>query len=300
MLGFKKKKSVVVLKRTRKGECGGTDATLDKSAPKTIVSEEMTLFDVTSALHGDGALGYVSAFAAPAGEGTFLFLETGESFQRRAEKSASWALVKADVFPALARLARECELAKQNGYHSKTHGLPENFGGSVRIEYKSGERISYSDNQTPILTLEEGEKIASLFREAMAGEKVALPDAGSLVEIRFAEERENGAFTHAHLTINADGTATNKKSSRFDDPTVYESEKDVDAKSVAAIRRSIADTGLLAWAALPANGYGFSADKSLTFVFANGSEITVRDDRLVPDQLRRGFFNVELEMTTKN
>lgn len=311
MFGSKKKKErgVIVLKQTREGECGGTDATLDKNAPKQIVSEDMILFDVTSAL-GDGIgerpgrganeLGYVSAFAAPVRGGTFLFLETGEHFQRRAGKDRAWAQVRADVFPALVRLVRQYDLAASNGRHSQTHGLPENFGGSVRIEYGSGETISYSDNQTPVLRREAGEEIAALFRGAMAGERVALPDLCSLTEIRFAEERENGGFTRAVLTIAPDGTATNRKRSRYDGAEVYESENKVDAATVDAIKRNVEETGLLAWSTLPASKFNFEREKSLVFVFSDGGEIAVPGNRLVPSQIQNGFFNVELELTTKN
>ena len=95
---------VVILKKTELGMCGGTDASQEKKAQKEILSEYMILFDVTSALsHGyipiEGKrnsvekLGYVSAFAAPAGNGIFLFLEKGDSFQKRAQKTRSWAYV---------------------------------------------------------------------------------------------------------------------------------------------------------------------------------------------------------------
>ena len=103
---------VVILKKTEPGMCGGTDASQDTKAPKEILSEDMILFDVTSALSrgyipSEGKrnsvekLGYVSAFAAPVSNGTFLFFEKGDSFQKRAQKTRSWAYVKEDVFPSL-------------------------------------------------------------------------------------------------------------------------------------------------------------------------------------------------------
>ena len=63
---------IIILKSTRPLECGGTDAYQQKNAPKTIASEEMTLFDATSsfntlAVDADERLDYVSAFAAPCG-----------------------------------------------------------------------------------------------------------------------------------------------------------------------------------------------------------------------------------------
>ena len=214
--------------------CGGTDATQDTKAPKTISSEEMILFDATSALNkgqvspdnrNRESLGYVSAFAASAGEGCFLFLETGECFNRLSEKTASWALVKEDIFPSLVKLVKECILAKDNGFHSETHGLPENFGGSVSIEYASGEKISFSNNQQPILSPNTGLCIKELFSEAMKGEIVSLPDVSDLCEIRFSENRKNGGFTEATLTLKPDVTGENAKKSKYDGPEVYKSVK---------------------------------------------------------------------------
>ena len=302
---------VVILKKTEPGMCGGTDASQDTKAPKEILSEDMILFDVTSALSrgyipSEGKrnsvekLGYVSAFAAPVSNGTFLFFEKGDSFQKRAQKTRSWAYVKEDVFPSLVRFVRDRDIAKSNGFHSTTHGLPENFGGSVDIRYASGEKISFSHNQQSIITLAAGAEIANLFTKAMNGEKVELPVVSSLKEIRFEELRKNGGFTKAVLTIQPDGTGINAKQSKYDDPKIYESEKPIDAETVVAIKKNIEDTGILAWSDLPSNGFSYRIDKQLTFVFDDGREIIVKNDRLVPDQIGRGFFNIELEMTTKH
>ena len=297
--------------KTEPPKCGGTDTTQDPEAPKEIISEDMILFDVTSALDRGympssekektwEALGFVSAFAVPAGDHTFLFLETGDRFEGRAEKMRSWAYVKENIFPSLVKLVRDRNIAKNNGYHSKTHGLPENFGGSVDIRYASGEKISFSDNGCPILTFETAAEIVKLFTEAMQGERVELPDVSALKEIRFEELRKNGGFTKAILTVQSDGTGINAKQSRYDDPTVYESEKPVDAGTIAAIKKNIEKTGILAWSGLPSNGYSFGGDKQITFVFEDGTEIAVKDDRLLPDKIRQGFFNIELEMTTRH
>ena len=308
---FKKdNKDIVVLKQTKPGECGGTDATQDKRAPKEIKSEEMILFEATSALNTDPAfsdeerqiepIGYVSAFAAPAGSGTFLFLEKGAGFWSDGERSRAWAYVKEDLFPRLVKLVREENLARKNGFHSTTHGLPQNFGGRVYVCYASGEKISFSDNQAPIFSAETGRKIVNLFTEVMQGETVKLPAIGSLKEIRFSEERDNGGFTKATLTLHADGTGTNKKSSRYDDPTVYENEKPVDAETVAAIQKNIADTGILAWAELPQRERLLNRKKEITFLFEDGRAITVEDNKVLPDSISGGFFNIELEIITKH
>lgn len=299
---------VVIVREPQPGTCGGTRATLDTKAPHEIASEDMVLFHVTSALGGmpeprgpgKEPLGYISAFAAPTGKGTFLFFERGDG-PRRGERRGDWALVKENVFPALVRLTRERELAKQNGSHSHTYGLPEDFGGSVCIRYAGGEKISFSNNQGPILSYETGVEIAALFEKAMRGERVPLPDLADLRQIRFSEEREGGGFTRAVLTLLPDGSGTNQKTRRFDDPKVYESEKPVDADTVAAIRTAIGRCGLLAWRGLPENGFATDLVKrKLAFCFADGTEIAVDDARQLPDQLQGGFFAIQLEMETKH
>ena len=277
--------------------CGGTDTSYDESAPKEIKSDKMTFFSVTSALDSSGArFGFISAFAAPAGDGTFLFLETG----RRGDSTVAWALVRSDVFPPLAALVKEHGLAKQNGVHMTTHGLPENFGGSVDIRYESGEKISFSDNQSPIFSSKFASAVADVMKKAMAGERVPLPDVRTLVSIRFEETRSGGGFTDATLTIGADGAGTNEKKSRYSDPKVYESSKPVDKATVDEIKKNILDTGLLAWEKLPKSDYAYGANKKLTFTFVNGASITVPSDRRLPSRISDGFFAIELEMTTKH
>jgi hypothetical protein len=305
---FKKKPlppGVRVIRQAPPDVCGGTDATVDDNAPKTIDSEDMTAFCADSRLPfsmdeqpaGD-PLEYLSAFAAPAADGVFLFLETARASDRRSGK-AGWALVKQPLMPALARRVREWDLAKNNGCHSQTHGLPENFGGRVDIRYAGGETIRFSNNQTPILSRRVGEEMAAFFEEAMAGEWVALPSLDSLREIRFSEESRDGGFTRATMTLLPDGTAVNRKQMKFDDPQIYDSEKPMDADTVAAIKQTVETNGILGWAGLPHNGFRLSGEKRLTFVFDDGRQITVEGDRLLPDPIRGGFFSVELEMTTK-
>ena len=294
---------IIILKSTRPLECGGTDAYQQKNAPKTITSEEMTLFDATSsfntlAVDVDERLDYVSAFAAPCGEGTFIFLEK-RMFYRESGGVREWALVKEDLLPKLTAFVREFDVARGNGYHSQTHGLPENFGGSIDIRYASGERISISDNQSPVLGYDAGVALAAIFEQALKGERVALPGVSELKAIRYSEERDGGGFTRATLTFAPDGTGVNAKSSRYDDPTVYESEKPVDAETVAAIRANIDRCGMLAWANLPESDYKYGAEKTLTFVFDAG-ETTVSGSKRLPSQIQGGFFNIELEMSTKH
>ena len=297
---------IVVLSEPGPLECGGTTATRDTRAPKTIASEDMTFFSVATAFGPFGAfdrdedgrlpLSHLSAYAAPAGQGTFLFLST----ERCEEEEKSWAFVKESPFPALTSLVREHDLARDNGFHSRTHGLPQNFGGEVDIRYASGERICFSDNQTPILSPKVGQEIVTIFQTAMRGEKVPLPDLADLAAIRFEEQREDGGFTTATLTLLPDGSGSNEKRSRYDGSRIYESIKPVDKETVAAIKKTIEEAGLLAWPSLPDNGFSAPTARSLTFTFAPGASVTVPDGKLLPDPLSRAFFTIQLEIETKH
>ena len=301
-----KKPNVVVLQEPPKNACGGTTKTLDKSAPKVITCDKMTLFSVTSALSyspaagGKAQLGYISAFAIPSDNGTFLFLEAAEGHRKLGTKK-EWALVMADIFPALVSVVLECDLASQNGLHSKTAGLPENFGGSVLIEYENGETIDFSNNQSPVISRAAAEKIYGVFRSCLEGDKAVLPSFDALTSVRFSEERKDGGYTHATLTRRPDGTGINEKTSKYKDvPTPFESKKETGADVFDVIKNSIENGGILAWEHLPQKESLLGHKKTLTFVFDDGKEITVDGDAVVPYELHNAFFSIELEMTTKH
>ena len=296
---------IIVLKKPAPNTCGGTYATQRKNAPTEIESEDMTMFMADTSFStmvveieaGEERIDSISAYAAPAQGGTFLYLCKGVRYESRL---ASVALVKADIMPELVKLVNEQKMAQGNGYHSNTAGLPENFGGSVDIRYASGEQISYSNNQTPIFGYDTGMMIAQVFESAMQGERVPLPDVKDLVKILFEEQRKNGGFTKAELTINDDGTGSNKKLSRYEDPKVFESEKPVEREAIDTIKKSITGCGMLAWNGLPSSGSSLNGNKRLTFVFKDGSEVSVTDGLMLPFGISGGFFNIELEMTTKH
>ena len=51
---------------------------------------------------------------------------------------------------------------------------------------------------------------------------------------------------------------------------------------------------------LPSSGSSLNGNKRLTFVFKDGSEVSVTDGLMLPFGISGGFFNIELEMTTKH
>ncbi len=288
--------NIVILKQTKPNTCGGTDATIDTSAPKEIKSENMIFFDISSRVgYGDGYIKDFHAFAAKGDDGNFIYLETIKYIDN--ERNCSWALISDDIFSELNRLVLKYDIAKQNGYHSTTHGLPENFGGSVDIRYSSEERISISDNQSPVISGDACYEIVVIFNEYLNRERVDLPDISTLQKIRFLSTGKDSCVD-ATLTLNAEGTGTNKKTSNYGDD-VFQSEKTVDKDTISAIKSAIENTGLLAWNNLPKNKLN-SEDKTLTFIFEDGEEITVHYGVLAPSFISNGFFSIELELKTKN
>ena len=299
-------RDIEIISETSPNMCGGTDAYRDKKAPKTIESDEMVLFDVTCSfsmlalpenVEGE-IIRYISAYAAPSKKGSFVVLETRKDNWSPNERS--WALLEKDIFPDLVELVKECDLCRNNGVHSTTHGLPENFGGNALIKYSSGETISFSNNQFPIIAFDAGQKIAKLFREAMQGKRVTLPDVSELKEIVFYEDRKDKGFTEARLSFNPDGTGTNRKRSKYENTGIFESEKPIDADTMAVIRRKIESCGILAWEGLPVHEYPWVEDARMTFVLENGESVTVEKSTEVPSSISGAFFNIELEMTTKH
>ncbi len=304
MFGFKKKdedNGIIILNKTRPNECGGTDATLDTKAPTQILSNEMILFNVTSKLgfiinEPMNRFDFISAFAIPAKSGTFLFLEIrgNESFQK-------WALVKNDIFAELAALVNSHEIAKNNGLCAKTHGLPDNFGGTIDITYASGEKIYISDNRAPIIGIETANEILKIFTSAMNNECVSLPDISTLKQIRFYEYTKEDDYSEAVLTILDDGTGINKKRAQYEDAQIFESESQVDKETIDAIKKNISNCGMLAWENIPVlRKKSFGSSKTETFIFDGDIAIEITEHIDLPYQISRGFFNIELELTTKH
>ncbi len=294
-----------------KGEppvCGGSTDSYDESAPKTIQSDDMVFFDVTTKMpyqridpeHNrmmPDPIGYFSAFAAPAGKNIFVFLETSRYGRRGEEMKRDWAFVKESIFPELTAIVKEFEVAKGNGVFHKTHGLTENFEGDATNRFASDERINYADNQSPILGTAVSLRIVEAFTKTLRSEKIELPKVEDLTQIMYREDRERGGFTKSILTLSEDGTGTIKSVARYDDPKIYESEKSAEKERIIKIREKIVSSGIFGWADLPKRDYDALHEESLTFVFKDGNEIKVPGDRVLPYQIQGAFFDIRLEIT---
>ncbi|MBQ7505024.1 MAG: hypothetical protein IJT79_06895 [Ruminococcus sp.] len=287
--------------------CGGTSQSYDENAPKKIVSENMTLFKVETAMAPMGVMPggapaatawfrFISVYAAKCEDGVFVLLFAHDRCEKREYK---WSFIKEDIFPELVNAVREYDLAKSNGSHSFTYGLPENFGGEVRVDYSSGERIDFSTNRSPVISIDFANWLYDFFSEALKKEPVELPNAKAIKTIRFDSKHSDGGYTHISLTQNGD-ICEYKRERKFDIPDVFKDEKELSSELMDKFRGIIETNAMLIWHMLPESGLNSIEEKSMTFVFEDGTEIVVPSDRALPAQISGAFFNIELELNSNN
>lgn len=248
--------------------CGGTRHSQDADAPTEILSHDLVFFKAGTE---GGRMGMQSrVYAAKAEKGTYIVI---------AEEEPRFALLSpnCDFLSRLDALVREQNLIQDNGYHSRTAGLPADFGGSIDIRYASGEFISKSDNQSPIIPLKADQAIHEIFMDAFVScPKVQLPDPSL---IRKVEYREQGKENYSILTFEREGEAAklsseNKYSSS---DKVYKKEAQVPA---SAFDRIINDAkkyclfGLGGVEKYHPSSVQLS-EKALTYELSDGSKIVV-------------------------
>ena len=290
--------------------CGGTDEGYYKNTSGIINSDDMVLFDVSSVLSDPGAdederkrkVGYLAFFAVNAGEGTFVYKVTGSGTHPSRYDSCviEWAIIKENGMPALAALTKELELCRDNGHYTFTHGLPQDYGGTIDIKYADGEKIKISSNQNPVITREAAFETERLFDRFLRAEKVDLPDPSDLTAVRFDETKEDGSVIRAELIPGGDGGCTVRHTVSAADGAASESEHSAPAEVLDLIKATAKRCGMFAWSALPKYELPWKEHKKLTFVFDGGREVTVRSDRVLPEYVRGEFFAVEAELTIKN
>lgn len=295
---------LVILSRPEPMECGGTTASQLKNAPTEIQSTEMLLFSVRCSFYTvcrnepmPDAPDHLYAFAAKGKRGTLVYLDTQNRYDPDRTAFPKKALLEEDLMPALTELTRELKLAARNGYHSFTHGLPQDFGGAIDIVYASGESIHVSDNQSPILSLTADAAIANFFRKALKGAVLQGPKGADLRSVIYCDDHGDGGFNRAALTIHEDGSGTVVTESRYafdkDPEKIYRGEKPAEKESVDKVLRIFDQSLFHAWEGLPEKSYK-SHYKTLRFVLKDGSDFTVDDDRELPGALGGGLFQISL------
>ena len=284
--------------------CGGLSQSVDENAPKQIVSEDMTLFKVESAVipmvTAEGTapvkipwFSFISVYAAKCADGVFLMLYARDRYGKR---ECEWRYIKDDIFQELVSAVKNNNLARSNGTHSFTYGLPENFGGEVRIDYSSGEKIDFSGNQSPVISMVFADWLYEYFGEALKKKSVSLPDVNDIKTIRFDSVRNDGGYTHVILSDKGNGMCEYKRERKYEFSDVYRDEKEMPAEFMDKLRGIIDNNAMLVWHMLPENGFKGIEEKTMTFVFKDGSEIVVPSSKILPNTISGAFFSIELEM----
>lgn len=283
--------------------CGGVSQQMDNDAPKEIKSRDMTLCSIDSAMAAGTSLNapqqsawfsHITVYAAKCDTGVFLLLH---AYDRWGKREYKWKFIREDIFPELVKAVEENNLAQSNGKHSFAYGLPENFGGEVKVTYSSGEKIDYSSNQSPVISVSFALWLYDFFTDALNKEAVALPDTAKIKTIRFDSERNDGGYTHIALT-QIDGVCSLKRERKYELSDVYKDEKEIPLELMDKFREIIGNNAMLVWHMLPESSFKGIEKKSMTFVFDDGSEIFVPSDRALPMPVSGAFFNIEIEMTT--
>ena len=286
--------------------CGGTSHSYDENAPKEIKSGDMTLLKIEAAVTPMGVMPgaapaktawfrFLSVYAAKCEVGAFVLLFAHD---RNEKRDFRWSYIKEDIFSELVNAVREYDLAKSNGSHSFTYGLPENFGGEVKVEYASGEEINFANNQSPVISADFAVWLYDFFSEAMKKERVELPDVKNIKTIRFDSKLRSG-YTHIVLTQNGD-VCSYSRERKFDFPDIYKDEKELPSQLMDKFRQVIKNNAMLIWHMLPESGFDILEEKSMTFVFEDGTEIEAPSDRALPSAISGAFFNIELELNSNN
>ncbi len=202
--------------------CGGTRHSEDENAPTKIQSRDLIFFKAGT---DGGSMGMHSkVYAAKAERGIYIV---------DAEDQPRFALLRSDCdfLSRLDELVREQDLILGNGQHSRTAGLPADFGGSIDVRYASGEFISKSDNQSPIITRKADDAISEFFARAFdAYPRADLPDPSLIRKVTW---REDGEDHHRVITFEREGViATLHSESKYaTSDMVYRSDAQVPAQA---------------------------------------------------------------------
>lgn len=141
---------------------GGVRHYEDTDAPKVIASREISSFSCRFSAYT------LTMDSSPvAGRYHTLYAgQDGGSYEARGGGTVYEAFTFTPdeaFFAALQQLVTRYDLAQYNGKFYTVSGLPPDYGAKLDIQYKSGEQIRASDNQSCFLSVEAMEAFAELF-----------------------------------------------------------------------------------------------------------------------------------------
>ena len=275
--------------------CGGSTTTFAKDAPTEIKSREIVRLDCVCSFHTvaspDPKYRYIAAFAAKVNDGALVGYVCENRFQE--ERETNLGVVSNAVFEKLIAIVDEYEFARDNGRSHTTHGLPENFGGHVSVDYASGENIYISNNQSPVMSGKAGAALVDCIIDALKKDAVkGIPTAKDVVSFHWEERNEDGGYHH----IDWDGTALHTDQKYGFDGSVYVHDVTTAPEDFTKVREMVDANRLLSWDGLPKYDFDMYKryKKTLTFRLKDGSERTVVDGMKGPDFARNCIFEIEM------
>ncbi|MBO4290954.1 MAG: hypothetical protein J5898_03515 [Lachnospiraceae bacterium] len=247
--------------------CNVTDLNQDIKAPTEIHSTDLIFFKAGSADGHFSPHHGVDVYAARTPNGIFACI---------GGPKVECALFSEDctILQELQKLIEQYHIIEGNGFHSHTHGLSEDFGGSVDARYSSGEYISKSDNRTPVLSAEAASDIQTVFRNTFAhAKKGVIPPSSAIAAIKYHEKSHNGHYCTMIFRITDDGAFVSSEQKYSTSDKVYKKEKAVALSDFDRIRRDADTFCMLGQQGLDTyHPFCFEiSDRSLTYILSDGS-----------------------------
>lgn len=210
---------------------GGVTNNTDYNAPKEIKSENLISLSV-GFYHEDkynrSSGRYYNFILEPDEEGRIIFKESYVSEGFEVDKS---------VLSDVQAIIKKYDLAKSNGYHKTTAGLPPQFEECFfEAKYDSGEYISFSENSDPSAAWSQ--ELLEYFAYLMADhgdDKYIIPKITGVIERFKFDYQENGLlYSYDTITVPKKGVhksleeiATNGYDESESDEKLYRSVYDL-------------------------------------------------------------------------
>lgn len=277
---------------------GSTDARNSK-APKEIKSEDLNYFAVEcnfTGLADEHDYDFVYGYAAPVKDGVMVGLKYTASFSYQGDERnySKVAFVKGDVLQELQAIVKVNNFAKNNGLYHYVNGLPQNFGGYVRVGYSSGESISFEDNQGAVIGADTGKDIVDVLKKYIENNRAENIVASNIDVITYRQERGEKNYTAQRLERNK---LTCEQ--RFGtDSKVFHNEYSVTEADFDKVAQMVMDSGMLYWDGLPEDSsdlYKISLD-SLTVTINDGTECVAKQNMKAPANAPSDIFKICMVM----
>lgn len=278
------------------GTIDGGTVSNHSAKPVEIKSKDIIYFNAESSFSSLAVqfdYSFVGVYAAKADAGILVSLtcSTGRPFTGEINTESSFALVENSVLDELQKIVEKYNYAAKNGQSHYVNGLPQNFGGNVTVEYASGEKISFDDNQSPVISTESAAEFIGVLKHYMTKKRVKIPGTDNIVAVRYQRETDDNNYSRLFL----DDKKIISDNNYGGEDKHWIKEYTVSGEALEKIR-SIAETyALPAWTGIPEYDRSFygGTDERLVFSLKNGGEFSVTDRMRKPSRAEGIIFDIK-------